>query len=188
MKHMGTCRIETERLVLRKFMVTDAKAMYDNWAKEDEVTKYLTWPSHPNADISERIIRGWINNYEQDSNYQWCIELKSIGEAIGSIGVVNRNDEVGSVEIGYCIGSSFWKKGIASEALAAIVAFFFDEVMVNRIEARHDMNNPNSGKVMMKCGFAYEGTRRQADKNNQGICDVAMYGILAEDYKNRKKI
>jgi ribosomal-protein-alanine N-acetyltransferase len=185
MKHLGTVSIETERLILRKFMLTDAKAMYHNWAKDDEVTKYLTWPSHPSADISEKIIQSWLKNYDEAGNYQWCIELKSIGEAIGSISVVNRNDEIGSVEVGYCIGRAFWNQGIVSEALAAVMKFFFDEAEVNRIEARHDINNPNSGKVMLKCGFVYEGTRRKADKNNQGICDAAMYGILAEDYKFR---
>lgn len=186
MKHLGTRTIETERLILRKFMVTDAQAMYNNWAKDEEVTKFLTWPSHSNADISEKIILNWLKYYEEDSNYLWCIELKSIREAIGSISVVHRNDEIGSVELGYCIGKAFWNQGITSEALSAVVEFFFDEVEVNRIEARHDTNNPNSGKVMLKCCFTYEGTRRKADKNNQGICDAAMYGILAEDYKLKK--
>lgn len=53
---------------------------------------------------------------------------------------------------------------------------------VNRIESRHDPLNPNSGKVMMKCGLKYEGTSRQSDWNNQGICDASFYGRLASDY------
>lgn len=57
--------------------------------------------------------------------------------------------------------------------------FLFDEVKVNRIEARHDPRNPNSGKVMLKCGLRYEGTRIQADRNNaSGLCDVALYGLV----------
>ena len=53
---------------------------------------------------------------------------------------------------------------------------------MNRVESRHDPRNVNSGKVMQKCGMKYEGTRRQADLNNQGICDASGYAILAEDY------
>ena len=52
---------------------------------------------------------------------------------------------------------------------------------MNRIEARHDPNNPHSGAVMRKCGMRYEGTSRQADRNNQGICDCARYAILRSD-------
>jgi len=56
-----------------------------------------------------------------------------------------------------------------------------------RRAARHDVNNPNSGGVMKKCGMKYEGTMRQADINNQGICDFSEYGILAEDYFGGKQ-
>lgn len=50
-----------------------------------------------------------------------------------------------------------------SEALAALIKFFFEEVEVNRIESRFDPNNIGSGKVMEKCGMEYEGTLREAD-------------------------
>lgn len=178
MKNIGTKTIETKRLILRKFTISDADDMYKNWASDDEVTKFLTWPSHTDVDVSKRVIDTWIKGYSDDKNYQWCIELKSIGEAIGSIGVVDYKENIGAVEIGYCIGSKYWNQGITSEALNALIQFFFQEVGANRIELRHDPLNPSSGKVMLKCGLKYEGTRIKADRNNMGICDVAMYGIL----------
>ena len=57
----------------------------------------------------------------------------------------------------------------------------FDKVGMNRIEARHDPNNPHSGDVMKKCGMRYEGTMRQADRNNQGICDASCYALLKSE-------
>ena len=92
-------------------------------------------------------------------------------------------EEIGEIEIGYCIGRAYWNKGIVSEALTRLIIFFFDEVGANRVMARHDINNPASGAVMKKCGMQFEGIGRQADRNNQGICDVAYYGILKEDRK-----
>ena len=59
--------------------------------------------------------------------------------------------------------------------------FLFTEVGMNRIEAKHDINNPHSGCVMQKCGMKYEGTSRASNRNNQGICDVAQYAILREE-------
>ena len=86
------------------------------------------------------------------------------------------------METGYCIGRNWWHRGIVSEVLAELIRFFFEEMGVNRIEARHDVNNPNSGAVMRKCGMKYEGTMRQSDWNNQGICDTCWYSILRSDY------
>lgn len=77
----------------------------------------------------------------------------------------------------------YWNKGLVSEAFDAIITFFFNEVGANRIESRHDTNNPASGKVMQKCGLKLEGIKRQADRNNSGICDMEIYGILKEDWK-----
>ena len=68
-----------------------------------------------------------------------------------------------------------------TEALQAVMDFLFDEVGFNRLEARHDPRNPYSGNVMLKCGMKYEGTNRQSDWNNQGLCDACHYALLAEE-------
>ncbi len=186
MKNIGTQTIETKRLILRRFRVSDAADMFKNWANDDEVTKFLTWPAHHSVEDTKGLLTNWVDGYTSSDKYEWCIELKEIGQAIGSIGGMNVNEAVNSVEVGYCISRKYWHQGIVSEALVAVVKFFFEEVDVNRISARHDVNNPNSGKVMLKCGFTYEGTRRQSDINNTGICDVAYYGLLKEDYRKCK--
>ena len=187
MKHLGTVQLETERLILRRFKTSDAQAMFDNWAKDKEVTKFLTWPAHASVEISEKILKEWINNYSDDKFYQWAIVLKGNGdEPIGTISVVHMEEEIDMMHIGYCIGRNWWNKGVTSEEFKKVISFLIDEVGVKRIESRHDPRNPNSGKVMLKCGLQYEGTLRKADKNNQGICDASMYGLLAEDYYREK--
>jgi ribosomal-protein-alanine N-acetyltransferase len=181
-EHLGTKIIETERLILRGFVLDDAGNMFKNWANDDEVTKYLMWPSHQNIDVSKHVLQQWIPNYEKKDYYSWAIVLKEINEAIGNIAAVKQSDEINMVHMGYCIGKNWWNKGIVSEALTAVMKFFFEEVGVNRIESRHDPNNPNSGKVMLKCGMKQEGCLKQADWNNQGIVDTVFYGILRKDY------
>ena len=182
MKHCGTQRLETERLVLRRFVNDDYKAVYKNWASDPEVTKYLTWQIHPNEKVSKQAIKIWLKQYGKENYYHWAIVLKENGdEPIGGIDVVLINEDVSSVHIGYCIGRKWWHQGITSEALKAVMDFLFDVVDVNRIESRHDTRNPNSGKVMLKCGMKYEGTLRSADRNNQGICDVSYYALLKSE-------
>jgi ribosomal-protein-alanine N-acetyltransferase len=156
--------------------------MYNNWANDSDVTRYLTWPAHGNPDISRAVIGDWISRYGDQDFYQWMITFKEEEtNPIGSISVVSMDSSVNSMEIGYCIGKAWWHQGIMTEALLRVMDYLFDEVGMNRIEARHDPNNPHSGNVMKKCGMKYEGTLRQADKNNQGVCDSCIYALLAQE-------
>ena len=182
MKHCGTRTIETGRLVLRRFSVGDAQAMYQNWASDPDVTRYLTWQTHTSVEDSRAVLAEWAAAYEQENFYQWAIVLKSHGSGpIGSISAVELDDAIDAAEIGYCIGKAWWRQGITSEALRAVMDFFFDEVEANRVAARHDPNNPHSGMVMQTCGMKYEGTMRSADRNNQGICDMSCYAMLRSE-------
>lgn len=181
--HKGTQTIETSRLILRKAVREDAEPMFSNWVSDPEVTKYLTWPVHGSLDTTKWVLSSWIEEYQNDTYYQWMIELKEISQPIGSISVVRQNNDLAMAEIGYCIGSHWWHKGIMSEALQAVIDYLFEEVGMNRIEARHDPNNPHSGNVMKKCRMKYEGTTRAADRNNQGICDAVHYAILRSDWE-----
>ena len=184
--HKGTQTLETSRLILRRAVREDAQPMFRNWASDPEVTKYLTWPAHGSVAISEMVINSWLGEYEKDGYYQWMIVLKELGEPIGSISVVRQNDRIEEAEIGYCIGTQWWHKGITSEALPAVMEYLFTEVGMNRVAARHDPNNPHSGDVMKKCGMIYEGTGRACDRNNQGVCDAAHYAILASEWRRKK--
>ena len=178
--HKGTVTIETPRLILRKARMEDAEPMFRNWANDAEVTKYLTWPAHGSIEVSERVLASWVDCYQKDDYYQWMIVLKEINEPIGSI-MASTVGRAKCAHIGYCIGRQWWHQGIMSETLKAVMDFLFDAVGYHRVEAMHDPNNPHSGGVMKKCGMKYEGTLRQADRNNQGICDASYYGILKSE-------
>jgi ribosomal-protein-alanine N-acetyltransferase len=183
MEHQGTKRIETDRLILRPFTKQDAQAMFDNWASDPEVTRYLTWPAYKSVETAHEILAVWEKEYENKDFYQWAIELKEIGQPIGSISVVEQKEKAKVAHIGYCIGKKWWHCGIMSEALKAVMDYLFDEVGFNRLESRHDPNNPNSGRVMVRCGMKFECTMRQSDWNNQGICDASWYALLKEERK-----
>jgi ribosomal-protein-alanine N-acetyltransferase len=182
MKHVGTKTIETDRLILRRVTSEDARAMYRNWASDPEVTKYLTWPAYTAPEDAQGILKIWEKDYEKADFYLWAIVPGDLGEPIGTISVVEMNETAQWLEIGYCIGRNWWNKGYVSEALKAVIAFFFEEVGAGRIQARHDPRNVHSGAVMRKCGMTFEGILRRADRNNQGICDAAIYSILREEY------
>lgn len=182
MIHKGTVHLETERLILRRYVLEDAEAMFRNWVNDPDVTRFLTWQPHGSIDVTRKILLSDIAKYEDLSHYQWAVMPKSLTEPIGGINVVRTDESCHCFEIAYRMGKAWWNQGFASEALTAVIKFLFEQVGANRIAATYDTRNPNSGAVMRKCGMSYEGTLRQSGYNNQGIYDAAYYSILAEDY------
>ena len=184
MNHKGTVKLETNRLILRRVTMDDVQEMFDNWASNPNVTKFMTWPTHSDTEITKMVISYWLSEYENLGYYQWGIVIKETNQLIGAISVVRFKEEIDEVEIGYCIGEKWWHQGYTSEALKEVIRFLFEEVNANRICACHDVNNPNSGKVMLKCNMKYEGTLRQAGRRGTGeLSDLAYYSILKEEYK-----
>ena len=151
MQHKGTVRLETDRLILRRFRLDDSGAAFQNWTSDKRVTEFLRWPAHDTVNTTKKILQTWVDGYARDDFYQWAIVLKNNGNGpVGTISVVDRNDALNILHIGYCIGSRWWNQGITSEAFSGIIPFLFEQVKANRIESQHDPRNPNSGKVMIK--------------------------------------
>lgn len=187
MNHRGTKPISTNRLLLRPFCPEDAEPMFRNWAADPAVTRFLTWPTHTSPEVSKQIVALWISGNDNPKQYLWAIALHQHNEPIGNISAVQINEKTAAITIGYCLGRSWWGQGIITEALQALLPFFFEEVGAACINACHDPRNPASGRVMQKCGMKYEGTWRAGGVNNQGICDESWYSILKPEYLARKE-
>ncbi|MDR0929576.1 MAG: GNAT family N-acetyltransferase [Oscillospiraceae bacterium] len=185
MTHLGTVTLETERLILRRFTLDDAEAMFRNWASDPKVTKFLMWQPHESVAVSKSILEQWVNSYQSPEYYSWAIVPKSLGEPIGNIAVVYAHPKVESLEICYSMGTAWWNQGIMTEALKAVIQYLFEQVGARRVDATYNPINVGSGRVMAKAGMRYEGTLRGMSRNNMGITDKAYYAILADDYFHR---
>ncbi len=182
MTHKGTQTITTERLKLRRFTVEDARDMYDNWASDPRVTKFLSWEPHASPEATAALLQDWVNGYEKANCYNWVMVYE--GQCIGSISVVRYSDKHEYAELGYCMGYDYWNKGLMTEAAKAVIAFLFEEVGCHRVVIRHAVKNPASGRVAQKCGLTYEGTERGVFKNREGeFLDIAFYAILREEFR-----
>lgn len=181
--HIGTQTLKTERLTLRRFTHEDAKPMFETWANDERVTKFLTWEPHGTLEVTKDIVDLWVKEYEEPDRYNWVIELE--GKIVGSISAVIIDERNERTEIGYCLGHEFWGKGIMTEAAGAVIDFLFKEVGFNSITITHAVKNPASGKVARKCGLTLEGVRREFFKSNSGeFLDIAVYSILKSEWRN----
>ena len=133
--HKGTQTLETDRLILRRAILEDAQPMFRNWASDPEVTKYLTWPAHESVAVTQRILEGWVSEYERSDYYHWMIVLKETGEPIGSL-LASIVGLVQSAHIGYCIGKKWWHQGIVAEALQTVMEYLFCTIGFHRIDLR----------------------------------------------------
>ena len=182
MLHQGTKRLETERLILRPFTSEDGDVMFRNWASDPEVTRYLTWPTHDSVETTRKLTAFWAEEAKKPEVYQWAIELKELGEPIGSLSVVRINEKYAWSELGYCIGRAWWGRGLTAEGVRAVIEYLIREVGFRQILAVHDVNNPRSGAVMRKAGMKMQGIQRRCGSNNSDpCCDLAVYSILAEE-------
>ena len=184
--HKGTQTLHTERLTLRRYTVEDAQQMYDNWAKDPRVTRFLTWPPHESPQATAELLSQWTAAYIAPSNYNWVMEYE--GQCIGTISVVRISDRNESAELGYDLGFDYWNKGLMTEAAKAVIDFLFEEVGCHRVVIRHAIKNPASGRVAQKCGLTYEGTERDSFLSRDGeFLDIACYAILREEWEDTKR-
>ncbi len=181
MNKTGTRTIETQRLILRRFRIEDAEDMFNNWASDPEVTRFLTWPPHTSIEVTENLLTDWISRYEDGGYFNWVMEYKETGKAIGNISVVKLYEDIDAADVGYCMSRKHWGQGLMSEALKGVMDYLFDVVGLNRVAANHDVNNSRSGRVMEKAGMIQEGILRQAGKNNQGIHDVVWHAAIRDE-------
>jgi ribosomal-protein-alanine N-acetyltransferase len=186
MNHKGTVTLETERLILRRFIPDDLEPMFRNCWSNFDVWKWSSYDPMNNIDdvliLNNIFTDFWFAKYEKLNHYDWAIQFKETGEVIGRIRGMHPDDRVQQVELAYEIGQKWWNKGLMTEAVKTVIHFFFNEVGFNRISAYHASENPASGKVLQKCGMTYEGTMRQACKCNNGLIDTVNYAILADEY------
>jgi len=183
LKHEGSKYIEDKNFIMRKFEINDYEDMYNNWASSSSITKYLTWDRHSSMDLTKIIIKMWINMYNNDDYYHWCIVYKENNEVIGSITLYNIDDINESCEIGYVLSEKYQNKGIMTKAIKKVLNYCFNEVGFNRVSGKCMLNNIQSMRVLKKNGFIYEGIMRSVLKNkNDEFVDCKTYAIIKKEY------
>lgn len=180
MQHCGTKEIKTKRLLLRQIHLSDAEMMFNNWTNDDEVSRYMRWPTHKSIEETKAVIQNWFNRYSDLNCYHWGICLEN-GEMIGSIGIMIKDEWDYRAEVGYSIGRKWWGNGYTSEALEAVIKYMFTNTDIERIEGYHSVNNPVSGRVMAKAGMQHEGFSKHKYRNRDGFQDCELYGIIRTD-------
>lgn len=168
--------LRTERLSLRAMHPIDAEDMYD-YARRADVTEYLTWSPHASIGYTKDYLRYIQNRYPLGDFYDWAVIHKESRRMIGTCGFTAIDIANNSAEIGYVINPDFHGRGLATEAVERVMEFGFNELGLNRIQARFMKGNEKSQRLMERVGMTFEGYSRQAvfikgEYRTVGICSI----------------
>lgn len=177
--------LETPRLKLRRIKPADYADMYE-YSKLEDVTRFLLWNPHSDIEYTRLYVNNLQMQYKDGDFYDWAVVYKPNMKMIGTCGFTSFNIADSRAEIGYVLNPQYWGKGLAAEAAERVIRFGFDELNVNRIEARYMSGNFRSRRVMEKCGMIYEGTYRSYMYVKDEYKDIGICSILRSEYLNRK--
>lgn len=176
--------LETKRLLLREFIINDAKSVYDIFSN-GTVTKYYNIETMTDIEQAQRLISTRVSLFELKTGLRWAITFKEEEIVIGSCGYFNINGPNGYAEIGYDLHQNFWRKGIMEEALKEIINFGFSGnflIFLNRIEALTYLENVASVRLLLKLGFKEEGIRREYGFWKGRYHDLRSFSLLRREW------
>ena len=146
--------IETSRLKLRSPVIEDAPAIFEQYARDEEVTKYMTWRSHSNIKTTQKYLEECLNHMAAKTAWYWIILPKQENKAIGMIRLQHHNHRA---ELGYVLARPYWNRGLMSEALQPLIARAIAQPNIYRVWAVCDVENLASARVLEKVGMIREG-------------------------------
>ncbi len=173
--------LETERLTLRPIRREDEADAFA-YGADPEVSRYTTWERHRSVDDARAFVDWVLGEYERGRPAPWAIVHREAGRLIGACGVADWRPEHARAEIGYVLARPYWGQGYTTEAVRAVLAFGFQELKLNRIEAVCAVENAASERVMQKVGMRCEGVLRQYMLVKGRFHDWKLYSILASEF------
>lgn len=173
--------LETERLILRKLHWDDTEDIFE-YASDPEVPKYSSWSVHDSIEDTKNFLNAVMAQYKNHEVAPWGIVDKADKKLIGTCGFVDFMIEGNRAEIGYALSRNYWGKGYMTEAVRAVIDFGFRTMQLNRIEARCNIENIASARVMEKVGMKFEGILREHLFAKGNYHDLKMYSILTKEW------
>jgi ribosomal-protein-alanine N-acetyltransferase len=172
----------TERLTLRPFVADDAFDIERLAGMREIADTTLTIPHpYPHGAAAEWILTH-TPAWENGSAATFAVVETETGRLVGVTSLMI-NREHRRAELGYWIALDRWNRGYATESNQRLIDFGFEALGLHRIEARHFLRNPASGRVMLKLGMQPEGVERDWAMKGDRFESLAVYSILEPEWR-----
>lgn len=186
MPDTGFNQIETERLVIRRFRRDDA-ARFSAYRSIPDVARYQSWEAPYSLDEAEAFMDEMAGSHPDTEGewFQFAVERRAESGLIGDVAVLVPDGDPGSVEIGYSLDPAFGGHGYASEAVAAVVSYFFEARGKNEVMAWTDTRNLPSIALVERLGFRRDPASRQHTMFKGAWCDEDRYVMTPHEWATR---
>ncbi len=168
--------ITTQRFRLRKILSIDQQQIFEGLSNEDVIKYYGV--SYKTFEDTLRQMQWYENLLNTETGIWWGISFRESKELIGACGFNNTSIEHKKTEMGYWLFPQNRKKGVMMEVAPAIIEYAFTVLKLHRIEASVEVDNIASKKLLIKLGFAYEGTLKQCELKNEKFIDLDYYALI----------
>jgi [ribosomal protein S5]-alanine N-acetyltransferase len=175
--------LETERLVLRAVRPSDVTAVYALFS-DPIVTRYYGLETFTDFEQAAQRVAAHRQNYQRRRGIRWAITRRDDNDMlIGTIGLMNMRANSFNAAIGYDLAPAYWRRGIMSEVVTAVLDFSFYVMALNRIEAFVVPENTPSINLLQKLGFTNEGLMREYGYWERKFHDLYLFSLLKRDWR-----
>ena len=175
---MTTIRVDDE-ILLRPPRLTDAE---DLFALVDSDRDYLRrWLPWVDGIRSARDYRPWIEGRVGGNEYRLLIVYE--GTVVGATGIRGLDSPNKAGEIGYWLAEDMQGRGIVTRTCLVLLGRAFGSWGLNRVQIRVATGNRKSLAIPERLGFQFEGVLRQAELVNAEYYDLALYSMLASEWR-----
>ena len=177
--------LETERLVLRRLRPADAESIFAILS-DRELTRFYDDEAFTELSQAREQIEAWDRGYDPWRHIRWGITRRGSGQVIGTCGCYSFHRWHARASLGYELARPYWRRGIMTEALGAVIDFGFRKVGLNRMQALLMPGNVASVKLLEKLGFRGEGVLRQYENwRDKGYVDLLIFSLLQDEWEDR---
>ena len=176
-------RLETGRLVLRRLRLSDAESLFAILS-DQKVARFYDDEAFTEIAQAREQIEAWDRGFDEWRAIRWGIVPRGTDAVIGTCGYYGFHRWHGRGSLGYELARPYWRQGMMTEALAAIIGFGFREVGLNRIQATVMPENEASIKLLEKLAFQREGLLRQYENwGEKGYVDLVIFSLLRHEWE-----
>ena len=163
--------LRTDRLLLRQITESDGPALFDIF-HDDQVTEHYAWDTFTSVEQGHELAERTARAFAQRESLRWGLIPHGSEQVVGTCGFTRVSEENRFAMLGYDLARPYWRRGLMTEAVTAVLRFGFEQMALNRVEALVMAGNVGSMTLLSRLGFSHEGELRSRALHRGEFRDV----------------
>lgn len=177
----GIVHLTAERVVLRRPTEQDLDDLFAVFS-DPETMRYWSWLPFRERAEAGRLLENIRALEAEGTLLQWAIADRETDRLLGTCTLASIDHDNGRAEVGFILGRDHQGRGLAREAVSALLDHAFGALGLRRIEADVDPRNEASIRLLSRLGFSREGFLRERWLVGGEVADSILFGLLGRDW------